>query len=348
MSTDKKASSMDLVATGVGVITATTLIAAGGWIVYSNLLIDHNMALPEAIPADRQIFFSKTAGRLSYYVDRQTPGRPLVLIHSVNAAASAYEMRPLFDYYRLKRPVVALDLPGYGFSERSPRVYTPKFFEDAIMDLLASQVGEPADVVALSLGCEFAARAALNEPGLFHSLTLISPTGLGQRNSQTRPYFRASKQTGAQGGKNERIYPLLSFPVWSRALFDLITSRSSIKYFLQRSFDGPIAPGFIDYAYSTSHQPGAENVPLYFISGKLFTPDISGRVYENLKIPVLMLYDRDGFTHFDRLAAVLEKNPLWKAVRIKHTMGLPHFEKLAETVDAVDDFWRSQENVGRP
>ena len=344
MSTDKKASPMDLVATGIGAITATTLVAAGGWIAYSNLLIDHNMSLPEAIPADRQIFFSKTAGRLSYYIDRQTSGRPLVLIHSVNAAASAYEMRPLFDHYRFRRPVFALDLPGYGFSERSPRVYTPKFFEDAIMDLLVSQVGGPADVVALSLGCEFAARAALNEPGLFHSLTLISPTGLGQRNSQTRPYWRASRPGGAQG-KNERVYPVLSFPVWARALFDLIASRTSIKYFLQKSFNGPIAPGFIDYDYASSHQPGAENVPLYFISGKLFTPDISGRVYENLKIPVMVLYDRDGFTHFDRLAAVLEKNPLWKATRIKHTLGLPQFEKLAETVEAMDDFWRNQENA---
>ncbi|MDR3575560.1 MAG: alpha/beta fold hydrolase [Anaerolineaceae bacterium] len=345
MPTDKKASPMDLVATGVGAFTATTLLAAGGWIVYSNLLIDHNMSLPEAIPADRQIFFSKTAGRLSYYVDRQASGRPLVLIHSVNAAASAYEMRPLFDHYRFKRPVFALDLPGYGFSERSPRVYTPKFFEDAIMDLLVSQVGGSADVVALSLGCEFAARAAVNEPGLFHSLTLISPTGLGQRNSQTRPYWRASQQSGKRVN-NERIYPILSFPIWGRALFDLIASRASIRYFLQKSFNGPIAPGFVDYAYATSHQPGAENVPLYFISGKLFTPDISGRVYENLKMPVQVLYDRDGFTHFDRLAAVLEKNPLWKATRIKHTLGLPHFEKLAETVEAMDGLWRSQENAG--
>ena len=344
MSTGKKGNPIDLIATGIGVVTATTLAAASGWIVYSNLMIDHNMSLPEAIPADRQIFFSKTAGRLSYYVDRQTSGRPLVLIHSVNAAASAYEMRPLFDNYRFRRPVFALDLPGYGFSERSPRVYMPKLFEDAIMDLLVSQVGEPADVVALSLGCEFVARAALNEPGLFHSLTFISPTGLGQRMNQTKSRWLASKQAGGQGN-HERFYAVLSFPVWARALFDLIVTRASIQYFLQKSFTGPIAPGFIDYDYLTAHQPGAENVPLYFISGRLFTPDISGRVYEKLKKPVMVLYDRDGFTHFDQLPAVLEKNPLWKATHIKHTLGLPQFEKLAETVEAMDVFWKNQENT---
>ncbi len=61
----------------------------------------------------------------------------------------------------------ALDLPGCGFSGRSSREYTPRLFEDAILDLLTTQVGEPADVIALSLGAEFAARAAVTEPERF-------------------------------------------------------------------------------------------------------------------------------------------------------------------------------------
>ena len=116
-------------------LAGAALGAATSWILYSNLAIDHDVGLPKAIAADRDVFFSDHAGKISYYVDREGSGRPLVLIHSVNAAASAYEMRPLFEHYRLQRPVFAPDLPGYGFSERSPRIYTPQMFAEAILDL---------------------------------------------------------------------------------------------------------------------------------------------------------------------------------------------------------------------
>jgi pimeloyl-ACP methyl ester carboxylesterase len=109
-----------------------------------------------------------------------------VLIHSVNAAASAYEMRPIFEQYRGKRPIYALDLPGFGFSERSDRRYTPQLFSEAIADLLRTQVREtqPVDIVALSLGCEFAASVALAMPERVRSLALISPTGLAGKTRQ--------------------------------------------------------------------------------------------------------------------------------------------------------------------
>jgi pimeloyl-ACP methyl ester carboxylesterase len=327
-------------ATGARMLAGATLAVTGGWVLYSNLAIDHNLPLADAIPAERVIFLSKTAGELSYYVDRQVSGRPLVLIHSVNAAASAYEMRPLFEYYRSQRPVFALDLPGYGFSERSPRVYTPQVFESAILDLLMTQVGEPADVIALSLGCEFIARAALAQPERFHSLALISPSGFNPPDAG-----RASQQAGVIGA-SDVLYSLFSFPLWGRAFFDLIATRRSIKFFLGQSFVGPIAPGFVDYAYATSHQPGAEHVPLYFLSGKLFTPDVLARVYENVHVPTLVIYDRDAFVRFDRLPDLLERNPHWQVQRITPTLGLPHFEKLPETAQVLNNFWQGLEQDG--
>lgn len=311
------------------------LALAGGWIGYSALAIDHRQPLPDALVADKQLFLSQAAGWLSAYVDRSAAGRPLVLIHSVNAAASAYEMGPLFRHYRGRRPVYALDLPGYGQSNRLARDYTPQLFADAIAEFLATQVGEPADVVGLSLSCEFIARAALARPELFHSLVFISPSGLGSPGSG-----RASQQTGPRGLATG-LYQAFALPLWSRALFDLIASRRSIELFLRQSFVGPITPGFVDYSYATAHQPGAERVPLHFIAGALFTPGAAQALYERLAMPVLVLYDQDFYVRFDALPALLQANPGWQAVRIAPTRGLPHFEKLAETAAAMDAFWQA-------
>ncbi len=156
------------------------LLAGAAWIVYSNYYIKHKVDLGPALPAERKEFEGKDTGRVSFYCDLSGKGRPLVLIHSVNAAASAYEMKPLFTHYQGKRPVYALDLPGYGFSERAKRAYSPQFFAETIAGFLASEVKKPADVVALSLSCEFATLAALAESKAVHSLAFISPTGFGK------------------------------------------------------------------------------------------------------------------------------------------------------------------------
>ncbi len=318
---------------GLAVVGSIVAGAAGAWVWYSNFRIDHHVYLPDAIPAAREMMLSDIGGRVSYYVDRSGTGRPLVLVHSVNAAASAYEMRPLFQQYRGQRPVFALDLPGYGFSERANRLYTPQIFAGTLRDLLTERVGAPADIVALSLGSEFAARVAFDAPELVHSLALISPSGLNSVDE-------ADSTPSREGSASDTLHSLLSFPLWGRPLYDLIVTRGSIRYFLEKSFVGSVPPELIEYDYATSHQPGAEHVPLYFISGALFTKNIARGMYERLTVPTLVLYDRDAYTNFDVLPDVLRANSLWQARRIAPTRGLPHFEKLQETVNALDSFWR--------
>ncbi|MHB8625499.1 MAG: alpha/beta fold hydrolase [Aggregatilineales bacterium] len=319
-------------ATGTGALLVAMLAAVGGWIGYSALRINHAAPLPPAIDAERRAFVSASAGALSYYQDRRASGRPLVLIHSVNAAASSYEMRPLFEQYRGQRPVYALDLPGFGFSDRGRRLYTPALYTNAIIDFMSSQVmGNSklaADVVALSLGSEFAARAALERLDLFHSLALISPSG-----------FAANKRTGNSPRTGDRRHRMLSFPLWSQAFYDLLVTRRSIRLFLKRSFYGTPDRGLVEYDYLTAHQPGAKNAPLYFVSGKLFSADIFESVYSKLALPVQVLYDRDSFVRFDRLPEIAAQHPNWKLTRIAPTLGLPQFERPDDTKLALDEFW---------
>jgi pimeloyl-ACP methyl ester carboxylesterase len=301
------------------------------------LFLEHQVPLPKAIAAELLTLAFRSAGPITSYHDRGGSGRPLVLIHSINAAASSYEMRPLFQHYRGQRPVYALDFPGFGFSARPNTQYKPDTFVDAILTLLTNLEGGPADVVALSLGSEFAAEAARRRPELFHSLAVLSPTGMYQRSSAR------SSQSAGNEGYDKWLYPLLSLRLWARPFYDLLTVRRSLTYFLQRSFVGAVPDGMVDYAYSTSHQPGAEHAPLYFVSGKLFTPDAVDRIYRHVTTPSLAIYDQDSFVSFDRLPQLVATNNAWRSVRIAPTLGMPHWEKLEETTAALDNFWQGVE-----
>ncbi|HEX9413055.1 MAG TPA: alpha/beta fold hydrolase [Ktedonobacterales bacterium] len=326
-------------ARGIGFTAAGALAAVAGGIAYSALAVDHAATLPPALDAERRTLTSAEAGTLSYYADEWITGRPLVFVHGIDAAASAYEMRPLFGFYRTQRPVYALDLPGFGFSERADRVYTPALYTQAVLDFLR-HVGlgaGGADVMALSLSSEFAARAALAQPSLMRSLTLISPSGFTDRTNRSQ----SERDSERQGGR--LLHQLLANPLWSQAFYDLLTSRPSIRAFLRMRFVGQPDAGLVAYGYATAHQPGARYAPLYFLSGQLFTPNIRETVYERLTIPALALFDHDAFVRFDTLHEVTRRCANWHAVRIVPSRGLPQFERLADTTNVLETFWRIME-----
>lgn len=311
------------IAKGAGVVAATGLAAAAGWTAYSALFINHRRSLPPAIDAKRYVTATPLAGRMSFYADERASGRPLVLVHSINAAASSYEMRPLFEHFRGSRPVFALDLPGFGFSERAERGYTPDVFVQAILDFVDGELSgsSPVDIVALSLSSEFAAIAAVEQPDAFRSLTLIAPTGFGQDTPE----------------ESERVYRAVSFPVWGQAFFDLLVSRPSIRYYLQKAFDGPVDRGLEEYGYLTAHRPGARHVPFHFVSGKLFSPDIRA-YYASVRQPVLAFCDQSDYGQSDLLPAFVEDHPNWTLRCVEDTKAMPHFEKPVETCTAIEEF----------
>lgn len=318
---------------GLGGLLAAILAAITSWIVYSKRFISHHQELGGALEADRENFQSKNAGRLSYYADLTGKGVPLVLLHSINAAPSAFEMRPVFEQFRGKRPVYALDLPGFGFSERSDRLYDPQLYQEAITEFLREVVGKPADLVTLSLSSEFAALAAAHHPELVRSLVMISPTGF-----KPPRLDKITLRARERGAKNS-VYAGLAVPLWNRPLYDLISSRPSIQYFLNMSFEGLVPTSLVDYAYHTAHQPGAQYAPTYFLSGKLFTPAVRSTVYKALTQPVLVIYDRDPYTNFDMLPSLMKDKENWQSVRVSPTKGLPHWEQPERTFKAMTDFW---------
>lgn len=285
--------------------------------------------LPEALDATRDSFATAHLKEISYYVGGPEDARPLVLLHSVNAAPSAFEMKPLYDHYCKTRRVYVPELPGFGFSDRSDRQYSPELYANAIVAFLTNVVQAPADVVAFSLSSEFAARAALSASERFLSLALLSPTGFSARKLPS-------------GGVGRAMHRVFTLPGLGQGLYELLTKRPSIRYFLRRSYVGEPPQALVDYAYATSHQPGARHAPYYFLAGQLFTRQATETLYAKLQLPVLVLYDRDANVGFELLPELVSSHRNWKAVRIEPTLGIPQWERTADCTAALDAFWAEQ------
>jgi len=284
----------------------------------------------EGLPGEL-LRLDSAAGDLALRVSGR--GAPLLLIHSVNAAPSGAEVAPVHRHQERIRCVFSLDLPGFGASQRSDRAYTPRLMTDAIhaaTQEIQRRCGQvPIDALALSLSCEFLARAATEQPHHFRSLGLVSPTG-----------FNGTRVRQGPPGSTLAMPWLLSMlhgtALW-RALFRTLTRPGVVRFFLRKTFGSPqICEWLHEQAVQTARAEGALHAPLYFLTGHLFSRDIHS-VYDGLKCPVWMCHGvRGDFTDY-RQKSRLEGAANWH-FSVMQTGALPHFEAPAAFMAAYDQF----------
>jgi pimeloyl-ACP methyl ester carboxylesterase len=265
-------------------------------------------------------------------------GPPALLVHSINAAAGAHEMRPLIERLSATHTVYVPDLPGFGNSERRDIVYSPRLYTDAlhaVIEAIQGQCGPaPLPALALSLGCEFLARAAVERPWAFSRLALVSPTGLMGLKARPGP----AGATRAVPG----LHAALTAPGWGPALVRQLTRPSVVRYFLRRTWGSDsIDETMWAEAVAAARAPGAHHAPLYFLSGGLFSADVLS-LYEALKMPVWASHGTRGdFTDY-RSRVHLENRPNWRWT-VYEGGALPYFEHPVRFGVALAEFL-----AGRP
>jgi pimeloyl-ACP methyl ester carboxylesterase len=201
-------------------------------------------------------------------------GSPLVLVHGIHAAASSFEMRNVFEPLSQQHRVYALDLLGFGKSERPDARYTGQLYRDLIGNFLANVVEEPAVLVATSLSAAYAVAVARARPALVSGLVLISPT------SATPP------------GPMRRIGgAVLGWPLVGSAAFNALVSRASMRRFLTRVYadERLVDEALLGQQWATSHQPNARLAPAAFVAGNLSLPLDEQALAPPIAVPILVV-----------------------------------------------------------
>ena len=121
-------------------------------------------------------------------------GEPLLMLHGRGNAGALFA--PLFAPLAAQRRIYALDLPGWGLSDK-PR-FTGRTAQDALdiwrdgaLGFLDALHIPRADVLGHSMGGFTAASLALEHPDRVRRLILVDPGGVGERKTRfdVRLYF---------------------------------------------------------------------------------------------------------------------------------------------------------------
>nr|WP_153867908.1 MULTISPECIES: alpha/beta fold hydrolase [Myxococcaceae] len=113
----------------------------------------------------------------TYRLKGEGSGPPVVLVHGLGGTANGFS-RVLFPLAKRFRQVLAVDLPGHGFSPElcgGPICVRSQF--EALQAFCREVVGAPSYVVGNSLGGAMAVELAAESPELVRALALVAPAG---------------------------------------------------------------------------------------------------------------------------------------------------------------------------
>ncbi len=127
--------------------------------------------------ARRRGFVSRIVGGLHALVKEGSgEGPPVLLLHGLGSSALDYQ--PLMEILaRYHRQVLALDLPGHGFSPPPEEGMGPSVLREYVPPAVEELLEEPTVVFGNSLGGMVAIRVAQAVPGRVLRLVLASPGG---------------------------------------------------------------------------------------------------------------------------------------------------------------------------
>lgn len=260
-------------------------------------------------------------------VDEGEGETTLLLVHGLGSYAKGWKKNipELSQRFR----VIAVDLPGYGKSDKEAYQYSLSFYADVLKELLDNMGVEKVVMVGHSMGGQISMITALNHPEKVEKLVLISPAGFEKFTEGEGQWFKdvmTEELVHDTSIRNIDINLRSNFYDTPEDALFMVTDRIQIQG----------AKDFRKYCYAV-----AENV------GAMIDEPTSDRLSE-ITQPTLILFGEDdqlipnrflhgGFTN--DVAEIGRKNIPNNITKVFGECGhFVQFEKADETNNAIIEF----------
>lgn len=240
---------------------------------------------------------------------------PVVLLHGFASALETWAT--VAPRLRQHRRVIALDLKGFGWTDRPAGDYSPMAQGKLLLGLLRQLGVERFDLVAHSWGSSVALATALQAPSQVRRIALYDAWVFDE---QLPAFFRWAKVPGV-----------------GELLFGGYYKERGDERLVRAFFDpSAISEAFIEEVERALERPGTVAAALAAVRGQNF--DLLEQQYPTIRQPVLLLWGRDDIVTWplfgERLARTLPNARLEIFDRCGHfpmlEAALPSYRLLAE------------------
>lgn len=261
------------------------------------------------------------------YYSKTGNGKPLLLIHDLDAASSSYEWHKIIPALSKDYTVYALDLLGCGQSEKPCLTYTNYVYVQLISDFIKSEISHRTDVIATGGSSSFIIMACSNTPDLFDRLMLINPESIDS----------CSKLPGTCSKHYKRF---LDFPITGTLLYHIAVNKKKLKnIFANTYYANPksVKESYVN-AYHESAHLGLSPKSVYACVRCNYTKCNITHGLKKIDNSICLV----GGGHKNHIEEILKEyvdyNPAIEYTIINGTNHLPQLEKPAELLSNISTF----------
>jgi pimeloyl-ACP methyl ester carboxylesterase len=210
---------------------------------------------------------------------RQLP--PLLLLHGFGSSLDQWRdnLTSLARY----RTVYALDLLGFGQSQKAATVFNTDLWSEQVFDFWQGWIGSPVVLVGHSLGALVALNSAVVFPQMVDRLVML-----------TLPAAREELLTGQMGELSQKAERLFSTPLLIRPIFQLFRQPRIIRGALRGIYQRRerVDQALVDQFIRPTADRGAARTLCYLVRSRTelqFTPETK-KLVPQLTVPTLLLW----------------------------------------------------------
>ncbi len=143
-------------------------------------------------------------------------GNPVLLIHDLIPGSSQYEFNSLISSLSKTNEVYAIDLLGYGLSDKPNLTYTNYLYVQLINDFIKKIIGRKTDVIATGNSFSIAVMVCHNDSELINRIVGINPESIYNLNMIPSKHSKLLKF-------------LIDSPVLGTFIYNLLTTKKNIE-----------------------------------------------------------------------------------------------------------------------
>lgn len=257
------------------------------------------------------------------YYSKQGEGRPVLLIHALDAACSDYEWQDMVKRLSNEYTVYTIDLPGCGRSGKEKMIYTNYLYVQAVNDFVKHVIKSKTDIITSGHTSSIAIMACHSEPELYGKFIFINPESLDHMIKYPKPWQKS-------------LCYLMELPLIGTLYYVLATSKLRMRQrFVREYFYNKecVHTGAVDAFYESAHLGGFGARFAYASQIGYFTRMNIVHALKKIDHSMYIIGGAnvkgmentiEGYRHF---------NPAIEAIQIPETKGMPHMERPEKISD---------------